>query len=343
MNNRYRIFISAVAASLTATIGVPAAHAVDVYLSAESFIKALPTDATGTVTQNVTMWGYSLCSAPLVASGPFEGCGLPSSPGPQITVPENDTTLTIHLQNNLAGEATSIMIPGQTKAMVPVESANLADPQSRMRIRAFDVEAAAGGGQEAYTWSNLRPGTYLYQSASHVQLQVQMGLYGALVHDAAAGEAYAGVPYAQSKAVVFSEIDPALHDPVPKAANLTVDGYRPMFYLLNGEPFVVGSANLVTAFEGERVLLRLINAGLQNRAPQLLGGYFQMVAEDGHPAPVSRMQYNTLLPAGKALDVLFGPASAGNYALFDRRLGLVNGLSTNGGQQGQIVVSAPLP
>jgi hypothetical protein len=38
-----------------------------------------------------------------------------------------------------------------------------------------------------YTWNNLQPGTYRYHSGSHVQVQVQMGLYGGVVKDAAAG------------------------------------------------------------------------------------------------------------------------------------------------------------
>ena len=330
MNNRHLI-ISTVAVGLAAALGSSAAQAADAYLRAESFTKALPDGAS------VTMWGYRSCAAPLSAGGPFEACGPASSPGPEISVPFGDTSLTIYLENGLAADATSIMIAGQTKSMTPQE---FTDGLGRTRIRAFDVEAAAAGGQQTYTWNNLRPGTYLYQSASHVQLQVQMGLYGAMVRDAAAGEAYAGVPYAQSKVIVFSEIDPALHDPEPKAANLTVDGYRPSYFLLNGEPFVAGADPLATVAPADRLLLRLVNAGLQNRAPQLLGGYYEIIAEDGFRAPAPRLQYNTLLPAGKALDVLF-TGSAGSYSLYDRRLGLVNGLSTNGGQQGQIVVSAP--
>ncbi len=323
MKNRHRIIISAVAVGLAAALGTSTAQAAEVYLRAESFTKALPDGV------NVTMWGYSSCNAD------FSACGAPSSPGPEISVPAGESTLTINLLNGLASEATSVMIPGQTKALTPQ---TFDDGLGRSRIRAFDVEAAVGGPAVAYTWSNLRPGTYLYQSASHVQLQVQMGLYGAMVHDAAAGEAYAGVPYAQSRTVVFSEIDPALHDPVPKAANLTVDGYRPSYFLLNGEPFEAGADPLATVAPSDRLLLRLVNAGLQNRAPQLLGGYYEIIAEDGFRAPVPRLQYNTLLPAGKALDVLF-TGGAGSYPLYDRRLGLVNGLSTNGGQQGRIVVS----
>ena len=52
------------------------------------------------------------------------------------------------------------------------------------RLQALTTEIAAGATGD-YSWSAgaLHPGTYLYQSASHVQLQVQMGLYGALTRN----------------------------------------------------------------------------------------------------------------------------------------------------------------
>jgi FtsP/CotA-like multicopper oxidase with cupredoxin domain len=120
---------------------------------------------------------------------------------------------------------------------------------------------------------------------------------------------------------------------MPKAANLTVDGYVPRYFMINGD----GSPtdDLVTVQTGKRLLLRLVNAGLQNRAPQLVGGTFEIVAEDGHATPVSHQQYNTLLPAGKALDLLFVAPAPGTYTLYDRRLGLSNG----SGQLGHIVVT----
>ncbi len=496
MNNRHRILTSAMAATIAATLGTQAAQAADVYMRAESFSRALPG-----VAAPVTMWGYKSCT-----DGTFAVCdAVASSPGPEIVVPPGDSSLTIHLYNGLA-EPTSVMIPGQTKPMAPVTFTPAGD--TRARIRAFDKEVAPGSS-DSFTWSNLRPGTYLYQSASHVQLQVHMGLYGAMSSDAATGEVYVGVPYAQARTVIFSEVDPSLHSP-PKAANLTVDGYRPSVFLINGQsfgftdpvpvtavpvsnpgfedpdcggggtcvvnalgnytngtatgwtitgaggagvfdpvsaivptegdqvgwssgstlaqvlteslqanqtytltvdvgdrsdmafpgytvglyaggtllveqvgtaasvtsgwasstvtyaagatpppgaleirlksagsqaefdnvrlvksPIVATPGPLVTATIGQRVLLRLLNAGLQNRAPQLLGGHFEIVGEDGHRSPVSHLQYNTLLPAGKALDVVFTPAAPGTYTLYDRRLGLSNGT----GQLGHIVVT----
>ena len=44
---------------------------------------------------------------------------------------------------------------------------------------------AANGG--IYSWTNMKPGTYLYQSGTHPQVQVQMGLYGGVKKDFATG------------------------------------------------------------------------------------------------------------------------------------------------------------
>ena len=103
-----------------------------------------------------------------------------SSPGPRITVPSGTTSLTIVLHNQLPpGTNTSLVIPGQAFAAPPVVVGG--------RVVSMTPEAAPGGSA-TYTFTNLKPGTFLYQSGSHQAVQVQMGLYGAVTKDAAAGE-----------------------------------------------------------------------------------------------------------------------------------------------------------
>ena len=181
------------------------------------------------------------------------------------------------------------------------------------------TEIAAGlDGDYSWAAADLRPGTYLYESGSHVQLQVHMGLYGAVVHDApdascaTAPCAYPGVPYTTSTLMLFSEVDPVLHSPATPA-NLTPDGYRPRILLMNGA--AQSSVMPAVSAGADGTLLRLLNAGLSNHAPQLVGGYFDVVAEDGYPAPVRRSQTSTLLAASKTVDVL---VATGTYGLFDR-------------------------
>jgi FtsP/CotA-like multicopper oxidase with cupredoxin domain len=200
-----------------------------------------------------------------------------------------------------------------------------------------------------YTWAAdvLRSGTFLYQSGSHVQLQVQMGLYGAMVQDSATCDsgapcAYPDASYDAQEVLIFSEIDPALHDPMPKPANATVDGYVPQFFLINGEPFD-GTAPGAIAAAGQSIVLRLINAGLDNRSLQMLGGYFVELSEDGNRLPTSKEKFSVLLPAAKSVDVMFTPTSAGTYSLFDRRGKLVTGTAHGGGLFHQIVVDPVSP
>lgn len=209
-------------------------------------------------------------------------------------------------------------------------------------VRLEVVTGAATVSTGTYSWPTLKSGSYLYHSGSHVQLQVHMGLYGAMVQDAGtcnspAPCAYSDASYDAQEVLVFSEIDPALHDPMPKPANATVNGYRPQFFLVNGEPYD-GTAPAAIASGGDNVLLRLINAGIDNRSVQLLGGHFQVLAEDGRRLPTTKSQANALLPAAKSLDVMFTPTASGTYPLFDRRGKLVNGPVHGGGMFHQIVV-----
>jgi FtsP/CotA-like multicopper oxidase with cupredoxin domain len=283
-------------------------------LVAMPFVKAMPDGAA------VTMWGYALD----VGAG-----SVPSVPGPPLVVPPGDTTLTVNLRNTLP-EPVSVVIPGQAAAMTPVK---FADSAGRQRVRSFTAEAAAGGGIQSYTWSNLKPGTYLYHSGTHPQVQVQMGLYGAMTRNAAAGfprQAYPGVFFNRQVTLLFSEIDPLLHAAVAAgqygpgmAMSSTID-YAPKYFLINGESFTTqAAATQLAARIGRNTLLRFLNAGLNTRSPVLQGLHMRLVAEDGQPYAHAREQYSVTLPALKTVDAIITPTTAARYPLYDRRLALI--------------------
>ena len=298
------------------------AAAITYNLVAMPFNKTMP-DGT-----SVPMWGFALdgTSCPAV---PPDTCPA-SVPGPALVVEPGDTSLTINLRNALTGpgaEPVSIVIPGQLATMSPVK---FTDSQGRQRVRSFTAEAVVGGSQ-SYTWNNLKPGTYLYHSGTHPQVQVQMGLYGAVKHDAATGQAYAGVPYASEVTLLFSEIDPDLHAAVAAGQygpNLPVSStidYAPQYFLINGKPYTDPSPPpLAAGAAGQTTLLRLLNAGLQTRSPVLQGMHMRLVAEDGNPYPQVREQYSVFLPALKTVDAVITPAAAATYPIYDRRLGVTN-------------------
>jgi len=288
----------------------------------------------------VTMWGFGQDANP------------PSVPGPALVVPPGDTSLTINLTNNLP-EPASIVIPGQLAVMTPVFfndaglPSNGIDPATppRRRVRSFTAEAGPTGGTHTYTWTGLKPGTYLYQSGTHPGVQVQMGLYGSLAVQPAVGQVYAGVPYAKEVVVVLSEVNPALasaiaaNDYGPGKSMTSPINYKPQYFLVNGAPYAPGST-ISTGTGGaplnatDAILVRFLNAGLRTHSmalfppstpPGVPATYFSIVSEDGRPYQYARQGYSVFLPAGKTADAIWMPSAAGKYAVQDRTLHLTNG------------------
>jgi hypothetical protein len=211
-------------------------------------------------------------------------------------------------------------------------------------VRSF-VKETTPGGASTYTFT-VKPGTYLYQSGSHQQIQVLMGLYGAVKNDAALGQAYAGINYTQDKVILFSEIDPVINNAVatgnygPGLAITSIVNFTARYFLINGTPFSVGAPPLLTGSVGQNILLRFLNAGIQDYVPILQGLYMTLLAEDGNKLPFSRRQYSLLLPAGKTMDAMISPTVSGNIPLYDRRLNLTNHMASPGGLLTYITVTS---
>lgn len=295
-------------------LGVSPAWSADVWLDARPLVGA---ENPAGIPQAVPMWGYASCDPN------WTTCVPASVPGPQLVVPDNESSLTVHLRNSLP-VPTSIVIPAQRED--GMGAANSPSNGSGARMRAFTREASAGG-TESYTWSNLTPGTYLYHSGSHVQVQVPMGLYGGLKHDDGAGRAYPGVNYDYETMLLFSEVDPILNAAVANGSYGTVPaptsaiGYRPQYFLINGAVYVPTTPPIQVGLPNERKLLRFLNAGLRSHVPTLQNGFFHLKAEDGHLLPHGgHEQYSAVLPAGKTIDAMWIPTLNETYALYDGRL-----------------------
>jgi FtsP/CotA-like multicopper oxidase with cupredoxin domain len=311
-------------------------HAAEYYLRAEAF--AMPDPNGGA---DITMWGYSSCTAA------FATCSSPSSPGPALTVPAGETVLTVHLLNKLA-QPTSLVVNGLIKPMTPVWNTGAtgnrpvtAVGNPAARVRSFDIETAVDAVVD-YAWTGVKPGTYLYQSGTQPQVQVQMGLYGAVTKNAAdlgisAAQAYAGVNYDNQATLFYSEIDPELHTAVATGVYGTVGGptstfnYAPKYFLVNGKPYP-GDAVISPTGNAGTTLLRFINAGLTTHVPMIQGTHWTVLAEDGKPYPYAAKQYTALLPAAKTMDVLLTADVGGAvYPIMDRRLNLSNNGLAEGG------------
>lgn len=352
-----------IAAATLLAAGAGAARAAAVTLCAEPYTISLPGEAAP-----VPMWGYrqvtdaNQCSA---TSAP-----RPSAAAPLITMPAGDTTLTVTLVNRLA-VPTSVVIAGQSlpaDAGAAVMAEDLIGPScdpatmampARMacRVRSFTGETDPNSTR-TYTFANLRPGSFLLQSGTHPQAQVQMGLVALLRQDAAPLDLTArrlyGAPASDTNAsfdvdasAVLSEVDVAQHLRIQstlgtdgqqaqwKAGGSTLD-YAPRHFLINGRPFDGSNVSAndigVNAPNGSRLVLRLANAGLQSRALMLTNGTWRVLTEDGHPYAAPREQSTVLLPAGKTSDVALVAVNAGGLgttatmaAMFDRRGGAAGG------------------
>jgi hypothetical protein len=314
---------------------------------------------TGTTTvMGVPMWGYAQCTDSSFGDPSTTGtCGPVTVPGPALTVPPGDPGLMVHLKNTLPAP-TSLVIPGQVTAMSPVwvEPATVrgvANPAAGTTyaggsrpagnlsavVRSFTAEAAALNGTADYTWANLKPGTYLYESGTHPQVQVQMGLYGSVVKDTDAGNvAYrsggADIVYSQQVTLLYSEIDPALHAAVAggtygSGGPTSTLEYAPKYFLINGVSAPHASlVPVATVQAAQNTLVRFLNASLKSHVPTINGQYWRMIAEDGNPYPVlsnPRQQYTAFLTAGKTMDVLLVPTNSSatetvRHAIFDSRL-----------------------
>ena len=279
-------------------------------LAAEFFLRADVTTKTMPDGQVIPMWGFALDSA-------FDANdGTITIPGPMLTVPAGDTTLTIHLKNNLTAAQTglplgcpvSLVIPGQITTMTPVRFGPTPYPQFEGRVRSLTHETEPNNSAPVdYVWNNFQPGTYVYHSGTHIQCHVQMGLYGGVVKDYAASpkQAYPGVVYETSVPVFFSEIDPVFHQAVdsnnygPGKPMTSTIHYEPRYFLINGEAFTAGQPLLAAGGHGGGTLLRFFNMGLETRCPLLQGSHMTLIAEDGRPYSYPKEQYVASLPGGQ--------------------------------------------
>jgi FtsP/CotA-like multicopper oxidase with cupredoxin domain len=121
----------------------------------------------------VYSWGYGCNGAPagfLPAAISAGFCNPMQVPGPTLIVSEGQT-VTVTLTNNLPAAAgnTSILFPG-----FQVSSGGTGVP-------GLLTQEAIPGGTVTYTFTATSPGTRAYYSGTQSDLQVEMGLYGAII------------------------------------------------------------------------------------------------------------------------------------------------------------------
>src|SRR5467141_1908107 len=216
--------------------------------------------------QSVYSWGYGCATGfvPAFAPAAFStgSCSSMQVPGPTLIVTAGQT-VTVTLANNLPTAAgnTSILFPGFQVA-------------TSGGVAGLLTQEAAHLGSVTYTLTipSTAAGTHAYYSGTQGDLQVEMGLYGAIivlpsavpsactsgVHSnnltaqahwsetnyrlAAAAYNHPGACYDREYIFQFSEIDPRIHRqaeeqsarPCTGCMNVATEPYVPAYFMING-------------------------------------------------------------------------------------------------------------
>jgi FtsP/CotA-like multicopper oxidase with cupredoxin domain len=253
------VLVAALLLALQAHAATPGIVGPSFTLSAEANLISQPDGAM------VYSWGYG-CLNGTPPSGGFlpaaiVGAQCPSMqvPGPTLIVHVGDT-VRVTLTNNLPAAAgtTSILFPGfqvTTSGGVP----------------GLLTQEAVHGGTVTYTFTATTPGTRAYYSGTQGDLQVELGLYGAIVvlpntvpagcratgatlpdgqtdfRLAASAYGHPATCYDREYLFQFAEMDPVIHRQAEEQAtkvcppsttagcmDVRTENYHPAYYLING-------------------------------------------------------------------------------------------------------------
>ena len=236
---------------------------------------------------SIYSWGYA------------DGSGPMQYPGPSLIVNQG-TPVTVTLTNSLPAAAgnVSIVFPGQSVTATG-------------GVPGLLTQEAPPGGSVTYTFTASRPGTFAYHSGTRPELQVEMGLTGALivrpsgpvVCTGGTTPAYAnpGACYDREHLFLLTEMDIDIHNSVaqqmagPGPIQVVTEPYDPEYWFINGRtaPDTMAMSGTDTLphqpynclprmLPGERLLLRLIGGGRQLHAFHHHGNHSRVLARDAN-------------------------------------------------------------
>jgi FtsP/CotA-like multicopper oxidase with cupredoxin domain len=236
---------------------------------------------------SMMIWGYADNST-----------GQVQIPGPTLIVNQGDS-ITVTLDNELP-EPVSIVFPGQ--------QVNASGGQAGVLTQEVPGNDD-GSGTVTYTFTATEPGTYTYYSGSHADLQVEMGLYGAIIVRPAGFNPAAPTAYGDARSaydyeflILQSEMDMDLNlqvvqsmiaDPTAPPVVDTAAKHETIWFL-NGRPGPDTLAPAGAAWmpaqpynclprgnPGKRVLARMIGAGSDSHPFHTHGNNFDLIARNG--------------------------------------------------------------
>jgi FtsP/CotA-like multicopper oxidase with cupredoxin domain len=233
---------------------------------------------------SLLLWGYA------------HGGGNAQYPGPTLIV-DQGSTFSITLTNELPMPV-SIVFPGHSV----VATGGLGTQDGLLT-----KEALPAGGVVTYQVTATHAGTYTYHSGTRPELQVEMGLVGAIIvrptgFNPASPRAYAhaDTSYDRENLYLLTDIDPVIHDVIEFQGLAALDaidrftGSFAVYWFINGRaapdtmlPSYIESlphqpySAITTMHPGERVLMRVVGGGKDIHPFHHHGNHARVVARDG--------------------------------------------------------------
>jgi hypothetical protein len=278
---------------------------------------------------SIHFWGYQDLGGNDQYQGsavvpPISGIvGVPQYPGPALILNQGDS-VTINLTSSLPfGRCTSMVFPG------------LQVTASGGTTGALTQETCPGDAEPVtYSFTASEPGTYTYYSGTESELQVEMGLVGAIIVRPSMGEAYAynhaDTAFDHEVMFLLTSMDPLIHQLAEQNRFDEIDLTKrwPVYWFINGRAAPDDLADPFRSYlphqpynctpritPGQKILVRIIG-GDQDQHPLHLHGnhyyeiarYGRMLASDGNTSgpDLQRGRFTTLSVPGQTVDALFG-------------------------------------
>jgi hypothetical protein len=258
---------------------------------------------------SIHFWGYRDTTG---AANPFN---VPQYPGPTLIVTQGDT-VQITLTSNLPfGKRASIVFPGHNVTATGGTAGLLTQ------------ESTGSADTVTYTFIAAKPGTYMYHSGTEMELQVEMGLVGAIIvrpNGVSPANRYAyndvKTKFDHEHLFLLTSIDPTVHQLAEQGrfAEIDMTTYWPVYWFINGRaaPDVMAMAfvswlphqpynSMPRMTPGQKILMRIVGAGQGQHPFHFHGNNADLIARDGRllAHPVSK--FTTLSVPGETVDQIF--------------------------------------
>lgn len=272
-------------------------------------------------------WGYK-------DVGNNEGVGVPQYPGPTIILNQGDN-VTINLTSTLHAGCTSMVFPGHAVTATNGERDGLLTREACSAGTPLPGGGTASGAAVTYTFLASEPGTYMYYSGTNPELQIEMGLLGAIIVRPS-GHGYDGFNYAYNHdssafdhEVMFllTSMDPNIHQLAEQHRWAEIDMTRrwPVYWFINGraapddlaDPFVGWLPHqpyncTPRMSPGQKLLVRILGGDMDQHPLHLHGNHYYEIARygrlltlDNGTTLAKQGKFTTRSVPGQTVDAIF--------------------------------------